>query len=240
MKKTILLSIILISTIQLFAQSGKVNYMASIIKKPLDKNSPYYEKQKEIREVIDSRSKDIELEMTFNAIEAVYKKKEKLKNDNDYGVNLTALLAGADAVYYTNKKDSLCIESVEDAGQRFLVSRKLAKWKISNETKKIGKYICTKATTIKKVDLGRKIKKVPVTAWFTKEVPVSFAPKNYSGLPGLIVELQEGKLLLSVTKIAISADKKVAIKKPSKGMKVTEEEYKKIQKKLDKEDGWED
>ena len=54
-------------------------------------------------------------------------------------------------------------------------------WKISNkETKKIGKFDCTKATTTFR---GRNY-----TAWFAKTIPVPYGPWKLGGLPGLILE----------------------------------------------------
>ena len=54
-------------------------------------------------------------------------------------------------------------------------------WKISKtETKKIGKFDCTKATTTFR---GR-----TYTAWFAKAIPVPYGPWKLGGLPGLILE----------------------------------------------------
>lgn len=57
------------------------------------------------------------------------------------------------------------------------------KWKISaNETKKIGKYLCKKATTT--------YRGTELEAYFTTEIPVSLAPHKLSGLPGLVMEMR--------------------------------------------------
>jgi GLPGLI family protein len=59
-------------------------------------------------------------------------------------------------------------------------------WKISNEKEKIGPYNAQKAT----VDFaGRKW-----TAWFRTDLPFQDGPYKFSGLPGLIVKIEdEGK-----------------------------------------------
>ena len=53
-------------------------------------------------------------------------------------------------------------------------------WKISKETKKIGKFNCKKATANFR---GRNY-----IAWFTTEIAVPFGPWKLHGLPGLILE----------------------------------------------------
>lgn len=53
-------------------------------------------------------------------------------------------------------------------------------WKISSESKKIGDFVCTKATAHFR---GR-----DYTAWFTTVIPLPFGPWKLQGLPGLILE----------------------------------------------------
>jgi len=43
-------------------------------------------------------------------------------------------------------------------------------------------------------------KEVVVTAWYTPEIPVNQGPENYWGLPGLILEVNDGKQLFCVLK----------------------------------------
>jgi GLPGLI family protein len=58
-------------------------------------------------------------------------------------------------------------------------------WKIENETKKIGNYVCQKASLFY---CGRNWE-----AWFTKEVPINAGPYIFNGLPGLILSLKDSK-----------------------------------------------
>lgn len=57
------------------------------------------------------------------------------------------------------------------------------KWKISSAKEKIGTYNTQKATA----DFGGRA----WTAWFTTEIPIQDGPYKFSGLPGLIIKLED-------------------------------------------------
>ncbi len=59
-------------------------------------------------------------------------------------------------------------------------------WKLYDETKVVLGYTCKKATTIT-FKTGRTQN---ITAWYTEEIPISDGPKDYGGLPGLILEME--------------------------------------------------
>jgi GLPGLI family protein len=83
------------------------------------------------------------------------------------------------------------------------------------------------------VENSKGIFKHPVTAWFTNEIPVSFGPKGYYGLPGLILELHEGKQIHVAQNVKLSQDSDVTIAKPIKGLKMTQKEFDNIGKEMD-------
>ena len=68
-----------------------------------------------------------------------------------------------------------------------------------------------------------------MTAWFAPSLPYSFGPKNYYGLPGLILELTEGSTTYIVTKIELS-NKNISVVQP-RGKTISREEYNKRLKK---------
>jgi GLPGLI family protein len=59
-------------------------------------------------------------------------------------------------------------------------------WKIEAETQKIGEYNTQKATT--------KFGGRTWTAWFSKNIPMQDGPYKFSGLPGLIVKIEDADL----------------------------------------------
>ncbi len=56
-------------------------------------------------------------------------------------------------------------------------------WQLLPETKKIGMYVCQKASAVFR---GRHY-----FAWYTSEIPVSAGPWKFTGLPGLILEVAD-------------------------------------------------
>ncbi|MXN91767.1 GLPGLI family protein [Flavobacterium sp. Sd200] len=71
-------------------------------------------------------------------------------------------------------------------------------------------------------------KQVTITAWYTPDIPVSQGPENYWGLPGLILEVSNGKTTVLCSKVVINSKEKTEVKIPSKGKKVTQVEYDEI------------
>ena len=103
----------------------------------------------------------------------------------------------------------------------FLIKDHLPKynWKITNETKKIGGYLCKKAV-LKDGDNE-------IIAWFTSEIPSNEGPRNYYGLPGLILKVEDGTVIIEALKISFPKEN-IKISKPTKGKKVTQKEFDKI------------
>lgn len=70
-----------------------------------------------------------------------------------------------------------------------------------------------------------------ITAWYCPEIPVNQGPENYWGLPGLILEVSDGKTVILCSKLVLNSKEKVEIKPASKGKEVTQKEYDEIVKK---------
>lgn len=71
-------------------------------------------------------------------------------------------------------------------------------------------------------------KEITITAWYTPQIPVSQGPGEYWGLPGLILEVQADRTSILCSRIVMNPKEAEAIRKPTRGTKVTQEEYKKI------------
>jgi GLPGLI family protein len=157
--------------------------------------------------------------------------------------------SGNGSVYFKNINEKRFINQTEIMGKRFLVKDTLPtyQWELSTETKNIGNYTCYKATFTREVeDINmtfedgeskeeKKKKIVTTTAWYTPQVPVSNGPDNYQGLPGLILELNDGERLIVCSEIVLNPSEKTEIVSPEKGEVVSQSAYDKIQKEKSQE-----
>lgn len=92
----------------------------------------------------------------------------------------------------------------------------------------------TKETDPKKAESAKKTnfmddveipKEITITAWYTPEIPINQGPEGYWGLPGLILEVNDGKTTILCSKVVLNAKDKAAIKAPTNGKEVTQKEY---------------
>lgn len=205
-------------------------------------------------QIMETFAKGMESEHTlaFNKSESVYEKVQKL--DPEVGSGMGAFSFG-DGKKYVNLKDKVSIKETDMFDKDFIVTDSLHKrdWKITGESKMIGNYTCYKAVdTLKiepisqeKVDEAKekgvdllsmlKPRTIVYTAWYTPDIPVGHGPGEYWGLPGLILEVSDGKTTTLCTKVTINPKEKVTIAPPTKGKKVTQEEYFQIMKEKSEE-----
>lgn len=191
--------------------------------------------------------------LTFDKSSSIYKEEKKLKApatmpSNGFNVMVMGSGGGNDVVY-KNTKENRFVNKTEIMGKLFLIKDKLPKydWKLTDETKNIGVYTCYKATytrqeerTSMNVDDGKVTEKkekvdVVTTAWYTPTIAVSIGPGNYTGLPGLILEIKEGNQTIICSEIVLNPTDKIKIEEPKKGKVVSQKQYEKIMDKKTKE-----
>jgi len=71
-------------------------------------------------------------------------------------------------------------------------------------------------------------KDITITAWYTMDIPVNQGPEAYWGLPGLILEVNDGKTTILCSKIVLNPKDKAVIKAPNNGKEVSQKEYDEI------------
>lgn len=95
--------------------------------------------------------------------------------------------SGSPESYYTVSSKKLMQQIYQLSGDSYLLEEQFPKldWKIREETKEIGGYLCQKAEVHFK---GR-----DYTAWFTPDIPFQAGPWKLNDLPGLILEASDSK-----------------------------------------------
>lgn len=192
--------------------------------------------------------------LTFNKQECLFEEIQKLDKPKapSTGMVMSVTFSGDGKTYLDTKAKSKIVED-EIFGKEFLIVDALVKpdWKLVDETKKIGDYTCYKAEIVipvtekQKSDFKDFLKKQEnkislfpmqepkdkvVTAWYTPEIPFSLGPRNYWGLPGLILEVNEGNLIMLCSKVTLSNKEVTKIKIPNTGKKVTQAKFDALEK----------
>ncbi len=164
------------------------------------------------------------------------------------GARIVMRMPGSDDITFHNIAESRKVEQRELGGKTFIVADNVNKlnWKVEGETKSILGYPCMKATSQRtqqsmrmNMDNGKMTREsvtdtMNIVAWFTNEIPGSFGPESYQGqLPGSILELDINNGRSRYVALEVSPKTDVAkIKEPTKGKKLTADEFAKEREKL--------
>lgn len=192
--------------------------------------------------------------LTFNKEESIFKEDEQLEAPQRQGMVMVMVETGGSDVMYKNTKEKRYTNQNESFSKLFLIQDTLEDldWELGSETKNIGDYTCYKATLKREVEvresgisingdkdldeeLKPQMKEIIVTAWYTPQIPVNAGPSEYHGLPGLILEVTDGTTSMLCSKVVLNPEKVIEIKEPTKGKKITQEEYDAVMEKKMKE-----
>lgn len=185
---------------------------------------------------IMNEMENIQFSLLFNKTESLFEEKASMVSDEkkDSYLQLLSKSMSFTGKRYTNIKTGLVLHQKELTSDVFLIESNVKdiKWNLTAETKKIDTYTCYKATTVTTIESVRGSVELPVTAWYAPNIPFSFGPTNYAGLPGLILEVEVNKLVFYAVKIELNKPMKDSgIVAPVKGKKVTIKEFHEIEKK---------
>ena len=199
----------------LYSQSGQVFYEA------ISKKYPETKENKADVYIVELENTKILLELKFNKTVSYFTKANLKKGDEfNLGEEGLSILIGYEELYY-NLKDKLLFS---DYGEFLIKTPSNHNWNISSESKKIDNYLCYKATyTESYTARDGKTKERVITAWFCPELPYSFGPLEFNGLPGLILELEKNGNKV-VAKSIILSKKEIELKIPNKKT-ITKEQY---------------
>lgn len=237
MKRIVLIVSALMAFNLSFSQSiqGKITYQATLDPgtyiRSINNDSimPQKRKNSRIKRAVDAVPTNFLL--FFNDVESIYHAENDMYANRKLGLllNQTGNVGRQDFTYYTNTTTK------EKFYQGFFTSQVLVNmekldWKLTQETKKIGKYTCYKATAIIDSEQTSGMNFIsPVIAWYTPQIPVPFGIQTFVGLPGLTLELiadyENGKIYYQATKIELNPEKEIKIKRPKGQKKVAENEF---------------
>lgn len=133
-------------------------------------------------------------------------------------------MGGGDNQMYKNYATQKAIEQRELGPKKYIIEDSVRKWSWKldeSETKTIKGYTCRKATT--------KGQQGDVVAWYTDQIACPGGPENWSGLPGMILEvnINNDEMVYTPIEITDKGDKKI-VKAPTDGKKITRKEFQKM------------
>ena len=146
--------------------------------------------------------------------------------DNNSGSDLARILFASTYDYWFDWKENNVLKK-DPQGDLIQDKIKNPVWEIASENKIIDGYKCYKAITYYEyVSISGNPVRLTISAWFAPEIPYPIGPMDYNGLPGLVLELHDGRATRYLAeKIEILGDS-IDIDWP-KGKTISTEAYKK-------------
>ncbi len=215
MKRNILTLFFLLMCIHVFAQNIECKYTSTTVI------------PEDVKNIEDANIRNMVINQLSNKKETFSLKVsngkylfEAISNEQNNGTVMQ--IGGSSAIYMDmDTKTSVSQENILD--RTFLIKEtiKTYDWNITTENKEIINKKCTKAT----------LKENPtIVAWFTSEIPVSFGPMGYYGLPGLILQLETPSKNYIIQEISVSKEN-ISIKAPDKDKEISREDFDALKKK---------
>lgn len=168
---------------------------------------------------IEGSMSKYKFELFYNKDQSLYKAIPQMATEDEAtSETIAKIFIDYEKIFFRDTKNKELLQNCDLDGNRYNVTAKYNSidWKLSTETKKISNFNCYKATG--------KIRNVEVTAWYCPQIPYNVGPNVYGNLPGLILELSQGKLRYLATSVNLNFKDKIAVEKP-KGKTITSEEF---------------
>lgn len=121
-------------------------------------------------------------------------------------------------------------DALTHLGKNYLIEDEIQpiEWKIQNDLKEVAGHICMKAFT------EDTLKNQKIVAWFAQDIPIKAGPDRFSGLPGMILEVDINDGAMTITANRIDLKKlttELDLPKKIKSKKIKNEEYQELMKK---------
>ena len=206
------------------SQSGAVEYKV-VVDQVIESNKP------EVLDFIGKIKKianEQKFKLLFNGDKSSFSEIGIMSSEDSYNLKMSKIASSAYSsdgeVYYDKKNNEEFLK--KSNGILIKNTNTILKWEVTADSKTISNYKCYRAVLeIPFVNSKGQSGIQKITAWFAPSLPYSFGPKDFHGLPGLILELNDIRSTFLVTKISLD-DKELTIDFP-KGKTVTKEDYEK-------------
>jgi GLPGLI family protein len=190
------------------------------------------------------KSRTDKFELTFGNNQSLWKHVDEEIDNTEFssgnGIQINMVAPGQSDIVFHDFTKGRRVDQREMFDKKFVIEDSIRKlsWKLTGETQTILGHACQKATAQRAskrmqmtMDNGKMERKEvndtsTVVAWFTTEIPVPAGPEVQGQLPGLILalDMSNGRMVYTALEISPKADI-AAIKEPTKGKKVTPEEF---------------
>lgn len=213
----LLFTIIFCTTVQ--SQEATITYSNKILTDTTKIKSLPVELQKMIRKNAAGENYYLYIKEGQSLYTTEVKKEVILKREfgEDHSTENISIAQPYSEVIYTDKNKNSSISKVTTGGSSYLIKEPLVakQWEMLDEVKTINGYECRLAET---TFYGKKIQ-----AWYTESIDLRYGPSWFQNLPGLIVQLEIGKRVITLTEINYA--KFDVIEPPITGIPITREKY---------------
>jgi GLPGLI family protein len=217
----------------------------------LDSTKMSGDMQKQMQEMLKKQFQKTFV-LNFDKEQSVYKEDISLSPPQPglgSGMMVQTLGGGAQDILWKNTKEGRFVNQTDLMGKIFLIRDSLPKldWELKKDTKYIGQYTCYKATLTREIEVvksgisingdkdlseDKTTKETQIiTAWYTPEIPVNHGPQKYQGLPGLILEVNDGSQTVICSKIILNPENPIDIRAPKKGKEINQKDFDVIEEK---------
>ena len=203
----------------------------------------------QLSQMLPKRRTD-KFELMFGNNQSLWKhidEDESTDEMNTGGMQIKMMAPGQNDIVFYDFGAAKKTEQREILDKKFIVTDSIRKlnWKLTGETKTILDHVCQKAIaqrtgkrTQMNMDNGKMERKeindtTAIVAWFTTDIPVPAGPEVQGQLPGLILalDMNNGRMVYRALDISPKVDV-ATIKEPTKGKKVTPDEFTKEREKM--------
>ena len=196
------------------------------------------------------KSRTDKFELSFGNNQSVWKHIDEDENTdemNTNGMQIRMMAPGQNDIIFYDFGAAKKTEQRDMMDKKFIIRDSIRKlnWKLTGETQTILGHVCQQAIaqrtgkrTQMNMDNGKMERKeindtTKMVAWFTNDIPVPAGPEVQGQLPGLILglDMNNGRMVYKALEIQTKIDI-ATIKEPTKGKKVTPDEFTKEREKM--------